>query len=289
MDFFRNIEKDIKRYGKKGDHTLEYIGINFEKGVFCEYKCYRFLKSISSDLKIPNNPFENHSILRQLDFQKNHDENTYRISYKVDLTGNQEKQNDILRQHINHIILLSKYDVNVAHIILDINNYIKTLLQTEAEPICVFGGKIDHMGVIHELKIYYQLKIYKREKTSSVLADTEQYLRIIEFMGTMGKVEKEQVKRIKNVFRIASDSDFEPMMMGVDIGKEVHKIKYYFQINENFFKGNDYYKLRCLSNSLDMERLIQKLTTLGLEIKGFTIPYLSYNTHSMTNLYFCEI
>lgn len=288
MDFFKNIQEDIEQYGKKGDHTLEYIGINLENGNACEYKCYRFMKSFSSDLEIPNNPFANHSMLRQLDFQKNYDENTYRISYKINLNRCREKQTDILQKQINHIIQLTKYDVNIAHTIIEVNNYIKTLLLTEVEPICVFGCKIDQMGVVHGIKVYYQLKIYKKENSTSTLADTEKYLRIIEFMGLIGKIEKEQVNRIKNIFKIVSTNEYEPMMIGIDIEKSVYKIKYYFQINEKFFEKNDYYKLGCLTNSAEIEEIIRKCMTLGLEIRGFTIPYYNHNTHSMINLYFCE-
>lgn len=289
MYLLRNIKKDIERYGEKGDQTLEYIGINFENGELSEYKCYRFAKSLSSDLQISNNPFANHSILRQLDFQKNYDDNTYRISYKIDLSECHEKANAVLKQHINYIVLQSKYKADIARIILNINNYIKSLLLTEMEPICVLGCKVDSLGRVYELKAYYQLKIYKRHKLVSCFADTEKYLRIIEFMGKMEKVERKQVDRIKNIFKIALDNDFEPMMLGINIRKEISSIKYYFQTNEKFFKRNDYYKLKYFSDSKEMEKNIQQLIALGLEIKGFTIPYSNRNMRSAINLYFCEI
>ena len=37
--------------GKKGDCTLEYIGINLKQWSFDEYKCYRFVKNNLLDLK----------------------------------------------------------------------------------------------------------------------------------------------------------------------------------------------------------------------------------------------
>lgn len=288
MNFFRQMEDDIKQYGKAGDHSLEYIGINLKDGIFSEYKCYRFTKNSLSDFKIETNPFENHSILKHLDFQKNCDEKTYRISYKIALSG-YENSNSVLEQYINRIILLSKKEDEISHIILNINNYIKTILQTEIEPLCVFGGKIDYFGVVHELKAYYQLKIYKKDNPVSSFADTEKYLRIIEFLGATENIRKNQVHKIKSIFRLALANNFEPMMVGIDIGTDVHKIKYYFQINENLLKSNIYCKLRFLSSSEETLKLIKKLAASGLEIKGFTIPYSSSTSHSMVNLYFSEI
>lgn len=288
MDFFKNIQKDIEQYGKNGDHSLEYVGINLNKGNSFEYKCYRFLKNFPSDLELPNNPFANHSMLKQLDFQKNYDENIYRISYKINPNCCQEKETDNLELQIKDIIQLAKFDLNIAHLIIDVNNFIKNILMTEVEPICVLGCKIDQKGVVRDIKVYYQLKIYKKENFVSAFADTEKYFRIIEFMGTIGKTNKEQVDRIKKFFKIASTNEYEPMMLGIDIGKKIYKIKYYFQINENLFEKNDYYKLKSLTNSVEIEEIIQKFMTLGLKMKGFTIPYYSHNTHSMINLYFCE-
>ena len=107
-------------------------------------------------------------------------------------------------------------------------------------------------------------------------------------MENVGKIEKEQSFRIKDIFRSALENNFEPMMMGIDIGRNIHKIKYYFYIKEEFFRENDNVNSKNFFDSEKMEELIQKLDSFGLEIKGFTIPYSNCNKNSMINLYFFE-
>lgn len=224
MDYFKKIESDVKRYGKKGDCTLEYIGINLKQWSFDEYKCYRFVKNNLLDLKT-----ENDGMLKPLDFQINSIDKIYRISYKVNLDIGQEKLVDFLKKWIEQCTTLTCSEIDIACTIIDINNYIKNLLYTEIEPICVIGIIGQYLGFIERLKIYYQMKIYKKNSLKSFLADTERYFQIIEFMSKIGKIEKEQENVIKKFFDRALYNDFDPMMIGIDINKNIQKIKYYFQ------------------------------------------------------------
>ncbi len=284
MDYFKKIESDVKRYGKKGDCTLEYIGINLKQWSFDEYKCYRFVKNNLLDLKT-----ENDGMLKPLDFQINSIDKIYRISYKVNLDIGQEKLVDFLKKWIEQCTTLTCSEIDIARTIIDINNYIKNLLYTEIEPICVIGIIGQYLGFIERLKIYYQMKIYKKNSLKSFLADTERYFQIIEFMSKIGKIEKEQENVIKKFFDRALYNDFDPMMIGIDINKNIQKIKYYFQTKEKYSKEHIQYKFSNLVNSKRVDDIVRKMDSLGLKIRGFTIPYTENNIYSMMNIYFCEV
>lgn len=284
MDYFRKIENDVIRYGKKGDCTLEYIGINIKQLSFDEYKCYRFVKNDLLDLKIENN-----DILKPLDFQKNNIDNIYRISYKVNLNVCHEKLVDILKKYIEQCTPMACSGTDIVYTITDINNYIKNLLQTEIEPICAVGIIGQYLGFIDRLKIYYQMKIYEKNSLKSTTADTEKYFQIIEFMSKIGKIGKEQENIIKKFFDRALYNDFDPMMIGIDINRNIQKIKYYFQTKEKFSKEHIQYKFSNLVNSRMVDEIVRKMDSLGLKMKGFTIPYTEKNIYSIMNIYFCEV
>lgn len=169
---WEQIDTDILKYGKQGDGTLEYIGINMKQGKCVEYKCYRFMLTNGSDSKIYTNLFGDNCILKPLDFEQDYDKELYRIAYKLNSRSrNGEEFNlDNLEECIDSTIMNGMF-FSMKDII-EINNFIKNVLGTELEPLSVIGARVDKkQRKVCQLKLYYQLKIFNKSSNISYVAN----------------------------------------------------------------------------------------------------------------------
>jgi|GEM_PF-2953809 hypothetical protein len=292
---WEQIDTDILKYGKQGDGTLEYIGINMKQGKCVEYKCYRFMLTNGSDSKIYTNLFGDNCILKPLDFEQDYDKELYRIAYKLNSRSrNGEEFNlDNLEECIDSTIMNGMF-FSMKDII-EINNFIKNVLGTELEPLSVIGARVDKkQRKVCQLKLYYQLKIFNKSSNISYVANEEKYIKVINFLCSYIPIKTEEIAKVKNLYVQCSNNFFEPMMIGIDFDdKRIKKVKYYFQNQKNesidtiiriFQYEKDYF---CYIK--EIIKLIQEFAKRGLKLKGFAISYTYVDEKFSTiNFYFCE-
>lgn len=280
MEVLKQIKEDIQCYRKKGDNSLEYIGITVNNTRVKEYKCYRFKTKTS---KIEKNLFSTYDFLKKLDYQKNMETGISRMAYKVDFSNYDERSVDeILEKGLNEIIDDTGCSGFAVGEILQLNQYIKETIKTQQEPLCVIGGKVDKNEKIQELKTYYQLRIFSKEKRiKSSLAEKEAYFHIIDYLGEICDMKKRNIENLKEIFDISMDNFFESMMIGIDFDLEIQKVKYYFVKNSKE-------KINYKNNKLTKE-FIQKIENYGLILKGFAVSFCNHNDEWNINFYFCEV
>lgn len=283
MDILKRIDKDIHYYGKTGDNSLEYLGITVNDAGIKEYKCYRFKSKKIKEEEIVNDPFSSYDFFRYLDSQKDIENKICRINYKVDFSNYKENIDETIEKNLNDIIENTACDALTAKTILQLNRYIKVVLKTQQEPLCVIGGKMDNTGNFLELKIYYQLRVFSKGENISCLAKKKEYFQIIDYIGKLCDLKKQNIKKMKELFNISNDNLFESMMIGVDFDDEIKKVKYYFIRNT---KKSTYYN-KCDDK---MKKFIKKIEKHGLRLKGYAISFCGSKMDELNiNFYFCEL
>ena len=282
MIFLKRIDDDIRNYGKNGDRTLEYIGVNLEDGIYKEYKCYRFMQQKNVDFLKWNEVFEESNYFRKLDFQYNDKEQMYRFAYKVDdykCVGS----DDLLCNIIN-VIKKSGYEKFEKNAI-NINDYIKKLLKTNIDPICVIGGKINKYKEITTLKLYYKLKA---DVNCSIDICNLKKIKNSLFDMLKEKMEKREediiLKRIIKKF-------FEPIMLGIDIEEnEISKIKYYFLAKDILEPKVFVEEVSHLKSEFgDIVDKVVAINNIMFQKKLWLRGIATSLFKNAVNLYFCEI
>lgn len=286
------IRCDVEQYGKNGDKTLECIGINISNKGCQEYKCYRFYVE-ENKMEFPYvEVFEQCSSLRKLDAQKIN-ENMYRINYKVQKINDYE----ILKNDISHIFFKYIKTKVTAEELMEINLYMKKLLGTREEPLCVIGGKIYENQKIQQLKMYFKLKIFDyKKKKSPFLAADEKYMQLLEKLQEKYRINSLEMKKMEKVLFFSKKMGYESMQLGFNITDKIDEIKYYFRKAQNASKEiNDNKEVFPLLNILNigvstsLEFVLNTLAKINLELKAFAISYnISEKTMNEIKLYYVE-
>lgn len=283
----KKIQTDIFQYGKEGDNTLEYIGINVNERECREYKCYRFIKKHNQNDFPTLSVFEECQGLKKLDMQKA-DNNAWRISYKV------IKEQGGLKDKLDMILMRvgSRVDANE---LLEINEFLKKILEVNEELLCVIGVKINKFHCIESVKFYYDLELLHKEKNTLGSKEKDKYKTLFERLEKQFFIKYEEMIKMYCVVRVAHEFNYNPMMLGIDVSKNFKTIKYYYKKSNYDDNDNGYELIVRILEILDMqsndelELIFHELSALSYFLKGFALSYNVINKKvSVLNLYWAE-
>lgn len=282
----KSIQQDVKEYGKQGDKTLEFIGVNISKLGYEEYKCYRFWDKENGSAVPYLKQFEQCSSLKRLDMQEI-SKNMFRASYKVvDCENLKADLENILAKNIQTTITVKE--------IIEINDFLKKELETKEAPLCVVGCKAYKNGEIQQLKIYYKLKVFDKNK-EPFLASEKTYFKILQRLKKKYEIKTQEIKKVEKIYRFLKENNYEPMQIGFNITNEIDSIKYYFKKSNDREEKQGMAVIHKLLNfiginvDLSVKGMFDTIDEQNLVLKGGAVSYnMSNKMLNSLNIYFVE-
>lgn len=210
------VQNDISQYGKKGNSSLEFIGLNIYGGDIKEYKRYLFANNFNKDsVDIPVY-FEGFT---PIDIQRS-DNGDLRMNFRIHDNIDEEKM--FVKGIIDENLEIDKEEFGEIHIHM---NSLREKLKIKKNILTSVGAKFDSQMRLKLLKTYYslyRLAENQNDKGKSVIEYVSERILQVYFP----KHSREYLQKISDFLL---KNGYYPSLMGVDYAKDNLLVKLYFR------------------------------------------------------------
>ena len=218
------VDNAIQKYGKHGDGSFEFIGINISKKI--DYKIYRkssvdilcelnktvpynkIFDLVSDDYLIQNN-------MKICDFSKSflNSTETFRVVFKVDKNLSQKDEHKCIETFLKKIHG-EKYFSRIMHCIKNI----EADLLTNSSVLMQLGVEVNTDGQLLGIKVYANIN---RDLFMHSNCDTVKMLESI----TSSDINAKQISEIINHI---VEQEYNPLFIGINFYEDNYETKLYF-------------------------------------------------------------